>query len=119
MTVTATGMSPAWVAAAWPTATGSPAAAGTADPRTSTRTTAVPYPARSAALPAMPSHAAAPAKAAAESVTAPIESGTTPAIIVPAVVSSTVDELSLFHVAGDGRRREAIDRKSVGLANRA
>jgi hypothetical protein len=124
--VTAASMSPAGTAAAWPTTTtGSPAgtadprtSAGTAHYRTSTRAPAVPYPARSATLPAMPSRAAAPTEAAAESITAPIEPGTTPAIVVPAVVSSTEEELSLFHIAGDCRRHEAIDRHSVGLTNR-
>ena len=121
--VTTSRMSPArtpsaWMAAAWATTATGSSAAGTADHRTSTRAAAVPYPARSATLPAMPPHATTPTKAAAESITAPIESRTTPAIIVPAVVSSTVDKLSLFHIAGDCRRHEAIDGHSVGLTHR-
>jgi hypothetical protein len=72
----------------------------------------------SAACPAMPSRATAPAEAAAPCVTAPIEAGTTPAIIVPAVVLSAVEELSLFHVARYRSGREAIDGHSVGVAKR-
>jgi hypothetical protein len=71
------------------------------------------------AVPAMPSHAAAPAKAAAPGVAAPIEARTAPAIVVPAVISSAVEELSLFDITGNGGRREAVDRQRVGLANRA
>jgi hypothetical protein len=63
----------------------------------------------------MPTDAAAPAKAAAPSVTAPIEAGTLPAVVVPAVISSAEDELSLFHVTGDRHRHEAVDRQSAGL----
>src|ERR1700722_9895026 len=103
-------MSAARTSATWTTAAGT-TTAGMADARTSTWT---PYPARSATLPAMPAHAAAPAEAAAEGITAPVEAGSAPAIVIPAVILSAVDELSLFHIAGDRRRHEAIDGESVG-----
>ena len=70
------------------------------------------------AVPAMPSHAAAPAEAAAPGITAPIEARTAPATVVPAVISSAIEELSLFDLTGNGSRREAVDRQGVGLANR-
>jgi hypothetical protein len=113
----ATWMTSACMTSAWTSSTRSPT--GMADPRMSTRAPADPYPAWSATVPSTPSRAAAPAKAAAECITAPIEAGTTPAVVIPAVISSAEDELSLFHIAGDRRWREAIDGKSVGLTNRA
>jgi hypothetical protein len=90
--------------------------AGMAHPGMSTRTSAATDVAVSAsAVPAMPTDAAAPAKTAAPSVTAPIETGTAPAVVVPAVISSAENELSLFHVTGDGRRHQAVDRQGAGL----
>jgi hypothetical protein len=42
-----------------------------------------------------------------------------PAIVVPAVILSAEEELSLFQITGDGRRREAVDRQGIGLTNDA
>jgi hypothetical protein len=42
-----------------------------------------------------------------------------PTIVVPAVILSAQEELSLFQITGDGRRREAVNRQSVGLTNDA
>jgi hypothetical protein len=42
-----------------------------------------------------------------------------PAIVVPAVILSAEEELSLFQITGDGRRHEAVDRQGVGLTNDA
>jgi hypothetical protein len=67
----------------------------------------------------MPTRAATPAQAAAERVAAPIIAGTTPAIVVPAIISPAEDELGLFHVSRDCHRREAIDGQSAGLTDRA
>jgi hypothetical protein len=67
----------------------------------------------------MPTRTATPAETAAPGVTAPVEAGTLPTTIVPAVVSSAVRELRLFNVARDCRRRETVDRQGVGLTNRA
>jgi hypothetical protein len=67
----------------------------------------------------MPSYPTAPTEAATPGVTAPIKARTAPAIVVPAVISSAEEELSLFDLTGNGCRREAVDRQGVGLANRA
>src|SRR5581483_4271262 len=71
------------------------------------------------AVPAMPTPAATPAEAAAPGVTAPIEARTTPAIVVPAIFPPAEEELSLFNVAGNGRRGQAVDRQGVCLASQA
>ena len=111
---TAAGTSPAGAAATW-----GPTRARPPDRAADYRTSGV---ANSnvamTAVPAMPSHAAAPAEAAAPGITAPIEARTAPATVVPAVISSAIEELSLFDLTGNGGRREAVDRQGVGLANR-
>src|SRR6185437_15151172 len=71
------------------------------------------------AVPAVPSIPAAPAEATAPGVTAPIEARTAPAIVVPAVISSAEEELSLFDLIGNCRRCEAVDRQGAGLASHA
>jgi hypothetical protein len=104
------------VAAAGPSATWS-SAAGVTHAGMSTGASAAPDVAVSvSAVPAMPTDAAAPAQTAAPRVAAPIEAGTAPTVVIPAVIPSAEHELSLFHVTGNGRRDEAIDRQSVGLA---
>jgi hypothetical protein len=109
--VTPSGVTPTWVAAA------RPSAAGMAHPGMSTRTSAATDVAVAAsAVPAMPTGPTAPAKTAAPGVTAPIEAGSAPAVVVPAVISSAENELSLFHVAGDGHRDEVVDRQGAGLS---
>ena len=116
--VTSAWMTSAWMTAARPSAAGS-SATGVAHPGMSTWTSAATDVAVSvSAVPAMPTDAATPSKTAAPGVTAPIEAGTAPAVVVPAVISSAEDELSLFHVAGDGRRHQAVDWQSVGLATK-
>ena len=39
-----------------------------------------------------------------------------PAVVVPAVISSAEEELSLLHVTGHSRRRKAVDRHGASLA---
>ena len=106
---------------AWPTSDGP---AGDARPTAGTYARTSTWAATNAnspgaAVPTVPSCAAAPAEATAPSVAAPIVAGATPAIVVPAVILSAVDELSLFQIAWNRRGREAIDRKSVRFTNRA
>ena len=68
------------------------------------------YPAtRAAAVPAVPALAATPAKAAAPSITAPIETRTVPAVLIPTIASSAEDKLRLLNIGCDGRRREPIN----------
>jgi hypothetical protein len=73
----------------------------------------------SSAAPTVPTRAAAPAEAAAKGVAAPVEAWSAPAVIIPAVVLSTVDELSLFDVVGNCRRHDVVDRQCVDLSGRA
>ena len=117
---TASGATPAGASAAGATATGRPTCAERSNRSTDGRA------ARAAnshvampAVPAMPSCPTAPTEAATPGVTAPIEARAAPAIVVPAVISSAEEELSLFDITGNGGRREAVDRQGVGLANRA
>jgi hypothetical protein len=102
-------------ATAWPTS--SVGSAAKARPATAMMPTnanpAVP------AAPTMPPSTAAPTEAAAPRITAPIEAGTTPAVAVPAIVSTTEEELSLFHIIWNGSGQETIERQGIGLTNRA
>jgi hypothetical protein len=70
-------------------------------------------------VPTMPTPSAAPAKTAPPGVAAPVEARTAPAVIIPAVVPPAEEELGLFDLAWNGRRREAIDRQGIGLADGA
>jgi hypothetical protein len=126
MTATAARMSSArmsatWMAATWTSTAGSSGEAGSTAARSpDSWMSAGPshVTAAMSAVPATPSGAAAPAEAATKRITAPIEARSAPAIVVPAVISSTEDELSLFRVARDCPRREGMGGQCVGLANR-
>ena len=53
--------------------------------------------AAAAVMPAVPATASAPAVAAAEGITAPIEAGTIPAVLVEAIVAAAKEELGRHH----------------------
>jgi hypothetical protein len=115
-------MSSAWMAATWTSTAGPSGKAGSTAARSpNSRTSAGPpyVTAAMSAVPAAPTGAAAPAEATAKGITAPIEAGPAPAIVVPAVIPPTEDELSLFHIARDCPRREAMGGQRAGLANGA
>jgi len=69
-----------------------------------------------AVIPAVPSGAAAVTEAAPEGISAPIEAGAVPSVVVEAVVPAAKDELSLLDVI---RRDESrIDGEGVGRRKR-
>jgi hypothetical protein len=111
-------MAATWMAATWTSTAGPSAKAGSTAARSPNSWTSDVTAAMSA-VPAAPSGAAAPAEATAKGITAPIEAGSAPAIVVPAVIPPAEDELSLFHIAWDCPRHEAMGGQCVGLANGA
>ena len=72
-----------------------------------------------ATMPAVPASATAPAEAAPPGIAAPIEAGTAPAVVVPAVISSTEDELGLLDIGRHGRRHDMIDGHRLCRSDRA
>ena len=54
------------------------------------------------AAPAVPAITAAPAVTAPPGVSTPVKAGTAPAVVVPAVLPTAENELSLLNIAGDG-----------------
>lgn len=71
------------------------------------------------AVPAVPALATAPTEATAEGIAAPIIAGTMPAIVIPAVIAATEEELGLLDVVRNRSRREAVEGHCVGLTGRA
>jgi hypothetical protein len=53
-------------------------------------------------IPAVPAVSATPTESATKGVAAPVESGPMPTILVPTVISSAEDELSLLNFTGKG-----------------
>jgi hypothetical protein len=67
---------------------------------------------------AVPANSTAPAEAAAPGVAAPIKPGPTPGAVVPAIVSSAIDELRLLNIRGSSALHGVIHEHRIGVSNR-